>query len=85
MTTSTLSSKNQTTLNADFVRKLNLGAGSRFKQSVEKGRIILEPIHAVASAYGSLKSKRKFVSIRAETAAMEKAVGRQVGSRRRRS
>jgi hypothetical protein len=85
VTTSTLSSKNQTTLNADFVRKLNLGAGSRFKQSVENGKIVLEPIHVVASAYGALKSKRKFVSIRAETAAMEKAVGDQSGKRRRRS
>jgi hypothetical protein len=85
MTVSTLSSKNQTTLKAEFVRKLNLGAGARFKQSLEKGRIVLEPIHAMASAYGSLKSKRKFVSIRAETEAMERAAARHRGKRPRRS
>ena len=84
MTTSTLSAKNQTTLNVDFVRKLNLRAGTRFKQSLENGKIILQPIPSVSSAFGSLRPKRKFVSINAETAGMENAVGRQAGASNRR-
>ena len=81
MTTSTLSAKNQTTLNVDFVRKLNLRAGTRFKQSLENGKIILQPIPSVSSAFGSLRTKRRFVSIAAETRGMENAVGRSAGSR----
>jgi hypothetical protein len=85
MTTSTLSRKNQTTINVDFVRKLNLQAGTRFRQSLEKGRIVLQPLSPLSSAFGSLKPRRRFVSIRAETQGMEKAVGRPAGSRTRRS
>ena len=79
MTTSTLSAKNQTTLHVEFVRKLNLQAGTRFEQSLENGRIVLQPIPSVSSAFGSLRPKRKFVSIAAETKGVENAVGRQAG------
>ena len=85
MTTSTLSRKNQTTINVNFIRKLNLPAGTRFRQSLEKGRIVLQPISPVSSAFGSLKPRRKIVSIQAETEGMENAVGRPAGSRARRS
>jgi hypothetical protein len=85
MTTSTLSAKNQTTLNAGLVRKLNLRAGTRFKQSLENGKIILQPIPSVSSAFGSLRPKRKFVSIKAETEGMEKAVAGEIGSQLRKS
>jgi hypothetical protein len=83
MTTSTLSPKNQTTLSVEFVRKLKLRAGAKFKQTVENGKIILQPIPGPASAFGSLKPRRKFVSVEAETTGMEKAVGRQVALRPR--
>jgi hypothetical protein len=81
MTTSTLSPKNQTTINVDFVRKLKLSAGVKFKQTLEEGRIVLQPISGAESAFGSLRSRRKFVSIAAETKAMERAVGRQLGAK----
>jgi hypothetical protein len=80
MTTSTLSPKNQTTLSVAFVRQLKLRAGTKFKQTVENGKIILQPIPTAASAFGSLKPRRKFVSIQAETEGMEKALGHRVAS-----
>lgn len=80
MTTSTLSPKNQTTLSVEFVRELKLRAGAKFRQTLENGKIVLQPISGPASAFGSLKPRRKFVSIKTETTAMEKAVGRQVAS-----
>ena len=85
MTISTLSQKNQTTLSVEFVRQLNLHAGTRLKQSVKNGMIILQPVPDVSTAFGALKPKRKFVSIEAETKGMEKAVGKQIGSKRTRS
>jgi len=75
MTISTLSSKNQTTLSAEFVKQLKLAPGTRLKQWVEGNRVILEPIGDVSSAFGSLKPKRKFRSIAVETEAMESAIG----------
>jgi len=83
MTISTLSPKNQTTLSVEFVRQLNLRAGMRLKQSVENGKIILQPVPDVSTAFGALKPKRKFVSIEEETKGMEKAVGKQVASKGR--
>ena len=74
MTTSTLSSKNQTTLSVEFVRRLKLRAGTRFRQSIEDGKIVLQPFPDVTTAFGSLKSKRKFTSIEEETEAAEKAI-----------
>jgi hypothetical protein len=38
----------------------------------------------VSTAFGALKPRRKFVSIEAETAAMERAVARQVAAKGRR-
>jgi hypothetical protein len=35
----------------------------------------------ISTAFGALKSKRKVVSIAEETAGMEKAIGKQVGSK----
>jgi len=84
MTTSTLSPKNQTTLSVEFIRKLNLRAGTKFKQTVENGKIILQPLPGSASAFGALKPRRKFVSIEAETRGMEKATGRQVAPKLKR-
>jgi hypothetical protein len=83
MTISTLSAKNQTTLSIEFVRRLKLKAGTRLQQSIKDGKIILEPMPDVMTAYGSLKPKRKFVSIEEETQGMEKAVGRAVARGRR--
>ncbi|MCE0484727.1 MAG: AbrB/MazE/SpoVT family DNA-binding domain-containing protein [Methylacidiphilales bacterium] len=77
MTYSTLSPKHQTTLGIDLVRQLDLHPGMKLKQWVEGGRIILEPVPRVRTAFGALKPKRKFVSIEEETRAMEKAVGTQ--------
>jgi len=85
MTISTLSPKNQTTLSVAFVRQLKLRAGVRFRQTVENGKIILQPVPNVSTAFGSLNPKRKFVSIQTETKGMEKAVGKQVGSKGRKS
>ena len=79
MTISTLSTKNQTTLSIDLVRQLKLHAGIRFRQWVEHGRIVLEPLGDADSAYGSLKSKRKPTSIEEETAGMESAIGQEIG------
>jgi hypothetical protein len=84
MTTSTLSPKNQTTLNVDFIRRLKLRAGSKFKQTLEEGRIVLQPISDSSSAFGSLRPGRKFVSIGAETQGMERAVALKRGSRSKR-
>ncbi len=81
MTTSTLSPKNQTTLNVGFIRQLKLQAGAKFKQTLEDGRIVLQPISGTASAFGSLRPGRKFTSIAAETKGMERAIGREVGMR----
>jgi len=83
MTISTLSPKNQTTVSVAFVRQLKLRAGTRFKQTVKNGKIILQPVPDVSTAFGALKPKRKFVSIEEETRGMEKAVGRQMGTKRR--
>jgi len=83
MTISTLSPKNQTTLSVEFVRQLNLRAGTRLKQSLENGKIILQPVPDISTAFGALKPKRKFVSIEEETKGMEKIVGKQVGSKGR--
>lgn len=85
MTTSTISSKHQTTLGSKFIKSLHLRPGMRLKQWVENGRIILEPIADVSTAFGALKTKRKFHTIEAETVAMEKAVAKDVMARRRRS
>ena len=81
MTISTLSPKNQTTLSVEFVRQLNLRAGTRLKQSVKNGKIILQPVPDVTTAFGALKPRRKFVSIKEETKGMEKAIGKQVSSK----
>ena len=81
MTLSTLSPKNQTTLSAEFVRQLALHPGMRLKQSVENGKIILEPVPDVSTAFGALNPKRKYVSIEEETSGMEKAIGKQVVAR----
>ncbi len=81
MTTSTLSPKNQTTLNVNFIRQLKLRAGTKFKQTLEGGRIILQPLSGADSAFGSLRPGRKFISTAAETKGMERAVGRKIGSR----
>lgn len=85
MTTSTLSPKNQTTLNVDFVRKLNLRAGAKFKQTLENGKIVLQPIASASTAFGSLRPKRKFTSIAAETRGMERALAKDVAARRKKS
>jgi len=76
MTISTLSSKNQTTLGAEFVKSLKLQPGMRLKQSVEGNRIIIEPLEDVATAFGALKPKRKFRSIAEETEGMEAEIAR---------
>ena len=83
MTISTLSPKNQTTLSMTFVRQLKLRAGTRFKQTVENGKIILQPVPEVSTAFGALKPKRKFTSIEEETRGMENAVGREVAGKGR--
>jgi hypothetical protein len=83
MKISTLSSKNQTTLNADFVKRLNLLPGMRLKQSVEGNRLVIEPLADVSTAFGALKPKRKFRSIAEETEGMESAIGKETGERRR--
>lgn len=69
----------------EFVRRLKLRAGMRFKQSIENGKIILQPVPDVSTAFGALKPKRKFVSIEEETRFMEKAVAREVAAKGRRS
>jgi hypothetical protein len=75
MTISTLSPKNQTTLSVAVVRQLKLHPGTRFKQTVKDGKIILQPVPDISTAFGALKAKRKFVSIEEETLGMEKAIG----------
>ncbi len=85
MKISTLSPKNQTTLSIEFVRKLNLSAGTRFSQRIENGKIVLQPIPDVSTAFGALKPKRKFVSIEEETEGMENGVAREVVARGRKS
>jgi hypothetical protein len=74
MKISTLSSKNQTTLSADFVKQLGLAPGMRLKQWVEGNRIVIEPVGDVATAFGSLKPRRKFRSIAEEEEAIEDAI-----------
>ena len=66
-----------------FVRQLKLRAGTRFKQTVENGKIILQPVPEVSTAFGALKAKRKFTSIEEETREMENAVGREVAGKGR--
>ena len=85
MTISTLSPKNQTTVSVEFVRQLKLRPGTRFKQTIKNGKIILQPVPDISSAFGALKSKRKFVSIEAETRGMEESVGKQLGGGRRKT
>ena len=84
MTLSTISPKNQTTLSARHLKSLRLRPGMRLKQWVEDGKIILEPIEDVSTAFGALKPKRPFVSEEEETAAMEKAVAEEVAGKGRR-
>lgn len=81
MTFSIISPKNQTTLNARFLKSLGLHSGMRLKQWVENGKIILEPVGDVATAFGALKPKRRFSSIKEETVAMEQAVAQQTGAK----
>jgi bifunctional DNA-binding transcriptional regulator/antitoxin component of YhaV-PrlF toxin-antitoxin module len=78
MTISTLSSKHQTTLSAAIVKRLKLAPGTRLKQSVEGNRVILEPVQDVSTAFGALKPKRRFRSIREETEETELAIGKEV-------
>lgn len=85
MKISTLSPKNQTTLSVDFVRRLKLRPGMRLKQSLVNGKIILQPVPDVSTAFGALRSKRGFISIEEETKGMEKAIGSQVGADGRKS
>jgi len=58
----------------EFVRRLNLRAGMRLKQTIKDGKIILQPVPDVSTAFGALKPKRKFTSIEEETEAAEKAM-----------
>ena len=83
MTISTLSPKNQTTLSVEFVRRLKLRAGMRLKQTIENGKIVLQPVPDVSTAFGAIKTKRKYVSIEEETEGMEKAIGGQIGTGRK--
>jgi virulence-associated protein VagC len=83
MKISTLSSKNQTTLNATFVKKLKLLPGMRLKQSVEGNRIVLEPLADASTAFGALKPGRKFHSVAEETEGMEAAVAKENAARGR--
>ena len=78
MTISTLSSKNQTTLSAEHVKRLKLLPGIRLKQWVEGNRIIIESLADVSTAFGAIKPKRKFRSIAEETEGMEAAIGKEV-------
>jgi hypothetical protein len=83
MTISTLSSKNQTTISAAFVKALKLLPGAKLKQRVEGNRIIIEPLEDVSTAFGALKPKRKFRSIAEETEGMEAAVAEAVARKDR--
>ena len=83
MKISTLSSKNQTTLNADFVKRLKLLPGMRLKQSVEGNRLVIEPLADVSTAFGALKPKRKFRSVAEETEGMESAIANEIAQRRK--
>lgn len=79
MWVSTLSSKNQTTVNADLVRLLGLRPGTRLQQWVEADRIVLVPLADISTAYGAFDGKRKVVErFEEERAIMQKAVGQQV-------
>lgn len=79
MNQSTLSSRQQTTIAAEIVRKLGLSAGQKFNQFIDaQHRIVLEPVGDVATAFGALKTKRPFKSVEAETEGMEAAVAKEV-------
>ena len=81
MTISTLSSKNQTTISAEFVKRLKLLPGVRLLQRVEGNRIIIEPLEDVSTAFGALKPRRKFRSVAEETDGMESAIGKEIAGR----
>ena len=62
-TRTTISPAFQTTLAAEAVRALKLRPGMMLSQTVEGGRLILEPLHDVESLAGSLGRGRAPVSI----------------------
>ncbi|MEA3207161.1 MAG: hypothetical protein QOE70_218 [Chthoniobacter sp.] len=79
MWVSTLSSKNQTTVNADLVRLLGLRPGTRLRQWVEDNCIVLAPVEDIDTAYGAFVSKHKAAeSFEQERKLMQKSVGEQV-------
>lgn len=79
MWVSTLSAKNQTTVNADLVKLLGLRPGTRLRQWVEANHIVLAPVEDIATAYGAFDANgRAMVSFEEERKAMQKAVGEQV-------
>jgi bifunctional DNA-binding transcriptional regulator/antitoxin component of YhaV-PrlF toxin-antitoxin module len=71
-----VSPKYQTTLGEETRRLLGIKPGTRIKGSVEDGKIILEPMADVMSAFGVFKAyaKNPLPTIQEETAAAERGM-----------
>lgn len=71
-----VSSKYQTTLGSEVRSALGIRPGMRMKQTVEDGRIVLEPIGDVMTAYGVFKNYAKSppATIAEETEAAERSM-----------
>jgi len=74
MVITTLSGKNQTTIGKEFVTFFGLKPGTKLRQFRDEGRIIIEPIGDVMSAFGALKSSIPMASIEDEEEAAEQAI-----------
>jgi len=79
-----VSPKFQTTLGLETRKMLGLKPGTRLKQTVENGKVIIEPIDDVMTAFGSLASDGPVYSIREETEGMEAAIAQEVAAKARR-
>jgi bifunctional DNA-binding transcriptional regulator/antitoxin component of YhaV-PrlF toxin-antitoxin module len=74
-----VSPKYQATLGVETRRQLGIKPGVRMKGTVEAGRIVLEPIADIMTAYGVFKdyAKHPLPSIQEETEAAERSIAEE--------
>lgn len=74
-----VSPKYQMTLGMEIRRELGIKPGTRMKQVVENGRIILEPVGDIMESYGVFKAfaPDRVVSIQEETEAAERGIAEE--------
>lgn len=74
-----VSPKYQLTLGMEIRKVLGIKPGTRLKQSVEDGRVIIEPVRDIMESYGVFKkfAPAKLASIQEETEAAERGMAEE--------